>query len=74
MNPQDIPFLLCGTLCLLPFAAGLTGWFIPFLFAKRLPFLQIKKWMEKGHKHIQMELSLETRETVKAMKKPEKPE
>jgi len=74
MSPQDIPFLICGTFFLIPLLAGLTGFVVPFLFAKRLPTLRARRWIEKSRKHLEIELSLETRETVKAMKKKDKAE
>lgn len=74
MNPQDIPYIICGSICLLPLLAGLTGFLVPFLFAKRLPYLLIRRWREKSRKHFSMELSLESRESLKAMRRKGKAE
>ena len=74
MDPQDIPFLVCGTFCLIPLLCGVTGFVVPFLFAKRLPVLQVRRWIEKYRKHIALELSLETRQSLREMKQKDKAE
>jgi len=72
MDPQDIPFLICGLFCLIPFAVGFLGFLIPVLFARRLPYLQTRSWKEKSRKHISLELSLETRQSLKEMRRKDK--
>jgi hypothetical protein len=74
MEPQDIPLIICGSLCLVPFLVGLTGFFIPFIFAKRLPVLKASRWLQKSRKVTQLELSLESRESVREMRKAKKEE
>ena len=62
MNPQDIPFMLCGALCLIPILAGLSGFFIPFMLARRLPILHIERSRKQGRSITDLELSLESKE------------
>jgi len=66
--------MICGTFCLIPMVAGFFGWLIPYMFAKRLPTLRLTRQMIKGRKVLCFELSLETRETVRAMRRKDKPE
>ncbi len=74
MSPNDIPWLLCGMFCMVPLFVGLTGFFIPYLFAKRTPTLNAYKLMKGSRKHFYFEYSLESKEDRKAAKRSEREE
>lgn len=72
LQPQDIPLMICGVLCLIPLLVGMTGFFIPFMLAKRLPFIQISKRFKDGRKITEAEISLISRGEIKARKVKDK--
>lgn len=74
MEPQDIPLIICGSFCLVPFLVGLSGFFIPFFFAKRLPVIHMRKYLKNTRKHTDLEISLETRQSVRELRKAKREE
>lgn len=69
MQPESIPFILCGVFCLLPILAGLLGYFIPRILANRLPILSTSRFIKQGRKYIVNELSFLTKDEIRSIHK-----
>lgn len=72
MTPDSIPFVICGIFCIGPILAGLIGFYVPRILAKRLPSLSTIRFNKQGRKYTVTELSLLTKEEINKMRKADK--
>lgn len=71
-DPQTIPWLFCGALCMLPFIVGISAYQISHAFAKRVPRWTWDKIERDGRTVRTLEYSLITREKKAILSKTEK--
>lgn len=72
MQPESIPFIICSLFCMLPFLAGLLGYFIPRILANKLPAIQSYKYKKSGRNYTVIELSNLSKQEIKESKKADK--
>jgi len=62
MNPEAIPWLLCGTFCILPLMIGTGSFFAWCLVLNRFPSREVSTFLdEEGKKHVHTEWTWLTR-------------
>lgn len=69
MNPNAVPWLLCGALCILPLGLGTAAWFAWQVITNRYPVRQVSRYEEGGRTVVRTEWSLITREDKRALRK-----
>jgi hypothetical protein len=75
MSPETIPWLLCGSICILPALIGTGVYFAWVTFTNRLPSRDISNYVDAdGRKHTVTDWSMITRQEKNFRTQPEEKE
>jgi hypothetical protein len=66
MSPETIPWILCGSVCLLPILIGSITFFLWVQLTNRIPTRDVSSWVDtENRRHLTTEWSMLTREEIK---------